>query len=70
MIPDVFRVINDTNNSASGQRSPVTSRAAQSNQIPPCKFAPNNSLPPESLNFPPIIDVLWEEPDGSSEGRY
>uniref|UniRef100_A0A158QJC6 Protein kinase domain-containing protein n=1 Tax=Rodentolepis nana TaxID=102285 RepID=A0A158QJC6_RODNA len=67
LIPDVFRVANSTNNSAPGQCSPNTSRAAQSNQISPCKFAPNNSLPPESLNFPPIIDVLWEEPDGSSE---
>nr|CDS26577.1 tyrosine kinase [Hymenolepis microstoma] len=70
LIPDVFRVANSTNNSAPGQCSPINSRAAQSNQIPPCKFAPNNGLPPESLNFPPIIDVLWEEPDGSSEGSH
>ncbi|KAL5961486.1 Tyrosine-protein kinase ZAP-70 [Taenia solium] len=66
LIPEVFRTTPTTNsNSSALQRSPSTSRFAQT-QLP-CKFAPNNSLPPESLNFPPIIDALWEEPDGSED---
>ncbi|KAM7534658.1 hypothetical protein Aperf_G00000112552 [Anoplocephala perfoliata] len=69
LIPDVFRLANSDSANDAGQRSPSITRAAQQNQISHCKFAPNNSLPPESLNFPPIIDVLWEEPDGSSEDR-
>ncbi|VDM35733.1 unnamed protein product [Hydatigera taeniaeformis] len=64
LIPEVFRATTNSNTSAL-QRSPSTSRFAQT-QLP-CKFAPNNSLPPESLNFPPIIDALWEEPDGSED---
>ncbi|BHF61413.1 hypothetical protein SprV_0100438700 [Sparganum proliferum] len=30
-------------------------------------FPPNNSLPPESLHCPPIIDAPWEELDGSED---
>ncbi|EUB60286.1 Tyrosine-protein kinase SYK [Echinococcus granulosus] len=64
LIPEVLRATNNSNTGAL-QRSPTTARFAQA-QLP-CKFAPNNSLPPESLNFPPIIDALWEEPDGSED---
>ncbi|CDI98043.1 tyrosine kinase [Echinococcus multilocularis] len=64
LIPEVLRATNNSNTGAL-QRSPTTVRFAQA-QLP-CKFAPNNSLPPESLNFPPIIDALWEEPDGSED---
>ncbi|VDD79957.1 unnamed protein product [Mesocestoides corti] len=65
-VANSFSAVFRTNNFASGATQ-RTASATRNPQLPPCKFSPNNSLPPESLNFPPIIDALWEEPDGSEE---